>query len=88
MENEEQGERKQMPAIAGISNPRAQRDEDRLEPCPTGLSLGFALGFAEAGDAVARFPLTTFLEQFESFEALEDVAFTAESGGCAQAAML
>jgi len=50
--------------------------------------LGFAFGFAKAGDAVAFFPLTAFFENFEALKALEHVPFAAQSGGCAQAAML
>ena len=50
--------------------------------------LGFAFGLAEAGDAVARFPLAAFLEEFEALKAFEHVSFTAQSSGCAQAAML
>jgi len=49
---------------------------------------GFAFGFAKAGDAVARFPLAAFFEDFEALKALEHVPFAAQSGGCPQAAML
>ena len=50
--------------------------------------LRFAFGFAEAGDAVAGFPLAAFFEEFEALKAFEHIPFTAQSGGCAQAAML
>jgi hypothetical protein len=50
--------------------------------------LGLALGFTEAGDAVAFFPLTAFFEKFQAFKALQNIPFSAQSGGCAQAAML
>ncbi len=52
------------------------------------LDSGFAFGFAEAGDAVAGFPLAAFLEEFEALKAFEHVSFTANGGGGAQAAML
>lgn len=65
---------------AGLGH--VMRDASRL------TFLGFALGLAQAGDAVAFLPLTAFLEYFEAFEPLEDVAFTAQSRGRAQAAML
>lgn len=50
------------------------------------LLAGF--GLAEAGDAVAGFPLTAFLEDFDALKALHDVSFAAQSGRGAQAAML
>ena len=50
--------------------------------------LRFRLGLAEARNAVAFLPLTTFLQEFSAFKTLEYVAFAAQSGGRAQAAML
>jgi hypothetical protein len=50
--------------------------------------LGFAFGFAEASNAVAFFPLAAFFEELEAFKALQNIPFSAQSGGCAQAAML
>ena len=50
------------------------------------LRLGF--GLAETGDPVAVLALAAFLEEFGAFKTLENVAFTAEGGGGAQAAML
>ena len=50
--------------------------------------LRFRLGLAEARDPVAFLPLTTFLQEFSAFKTLEYVAFAAQSGGRAQAAML
>ena len=38
--------------------------------------LRFALGFAKAGDPVALFPLTAFLEEFEALKALQNVPFS------------
>jgi hypothetical protein len=52
------------------------------------LGSGFRLGFAQAGNAVALFPLTAFLEQFRAFETLENVPFTAQFGRRAQTPML
>ena len=45
-------------------------------------------GFAEAGDAVAVLPLAAFFEKLDALEALEDIAFAAQSGRRAQTAML
>jgi hypothetical protein len=56
---------------------------ERLAQCS---DVGF--GLAQSGNAVARFPLAAPLEHFQSFEALEDIPFAAQSGGGAQAAML
>jgi len=50
--------------------------------------LSFAFGLAQAGNAVAGFPLTAFLEQFQALKALEHVSFTAQGGGGAQTPML
>jgi hypothetical protein len=50
------------------------------------LHLGF--GFAEAGDAVAVFPLTAFFKKRNTLETFEDIAPAAESGRRAQTAML
>jgi len=41
--------------------------------------VGF--GFAEALDAVARFPLAAFLEQIDAFKTLQDVAFDNDTAG-------
>jgi hypothetical protein len=46
------------------------------------------LGFAQAGDSIAVFPLAAFFEDFDALEALEDVPFRAGCAGGAQAAML
>jgi hypothetical protein len=53
----------------------------RSEELWRSVRLGFAFGFAQAGDAVAVFPLTAFLKQLNAFEALEHIAFAAQ-GGC------
>jgi hypothetical protein len=50
--------------------------------------LGLAFGLAQPGNAVALFPLTAFLEQFQSLKALQYVSFAAQGGGGAQAPML
>ena len=50
--------------------------------------LGFGFGFAEAGDAVAVFPLIAFLEQFDAFEAFQNVALGAQSTGTLKTTML
>jgi hypothetical protein len=49
---------------------------------------GFALGLAQAGNPVARFPLAAFLEQFDALETLEHVTFTAQGGSRAETTML
>jgi len=49
---------------------------------------GVGLGFAEAGDAVAGFPLAAFLEDFDALIAFEHIAFAAQGGRGAEAAML
>ena len=50
--------------------------------------LRFGLRLAQTGDAVAVFPLAAFLEKFRALKALEDIAFAAQSGRRAEAAML
>jgi len=50
------------------------------------LHIGF--GFAEAGDAVAAFPLTALFKKRDTLETFEDIAFAAENGRRAQTAML
>src|ERR1700733_11328013 len=49
---------------------------------------GVRLGFAQAGDAVAGFPLAALLEERGALETLEDIALAAQSGRRAEAAML
>jgi nitrogenase molybdenum-iron protein alpha/beta subunit len=71
---------------------RNRRKPESAIPIPRvsnfGFSLSFALGFAKACDAVALFPLTAFLEKFEPLKTLQNISFSTQSGGCAQAAML
>jgi hypothetical protein len=52
------------------------------------LFLRFRLGFAQAGDAVALFPLAAFFEQFRALKTLEHIPFAAQSGSRAQTPML
>jgi hypothetical protein len=52
------------------------------------LPLGVRFGLAETRDPVAGFPLAAFLEDFDALKALHDVAFAAQSGRGAKAAML
>lgn len=52
------------------------------------FGLRFRFGLAQTGDAVAGFPLAAFLEEFGALKALEDIAFAAQSGRRAEAAML
>ena len=49
---------------------------------------GVRLGFAEASDAVAVFPLTPFLEDFDALKAFHDIALSTEGGSGAEAAVL
>jgi len=49
---------------------------------------GFRLGLAETRDAVAGFPLAAFLEEFGALKTLENIAFAAQGGRRAEAAML
>ncbi len=44
------------------------------------MELIFRAGLAETDDTVAIFPLAAFAEQINSFEALEDAAFTKGTG--------
>jgi hypothetical protein len=50
-------------------------------------SSHIGLGFAQAGDAVARLPLAAPLQYFHALETFEYVAFCAGRAGGAQAAM-
>jgi hypothetical protein len=52
------------------------------------IRLSIRLGLAEAGDPVAVLPLAALLKDGGAFKTLEDIAFSAEGGRCAQAAML
>jgi len=52
------------------------------------MESGVRFGFAEAGDAVAVFPLTTLFKKRNTLETFEDVALAAKSGRRAQTAML
>ena len=47
-------------------------------------SLDGGLGLAEAGDAVAGFPVTGLAEDFDALVALQDVALRPESVGSAE----
>jgi hypothetical protein len=49
---------------------------------------GFRFGFAQTGNGVAIFALAALLQKLGAFKALENIAFTAESGSGAQATML
>jgi hypothetical protein len=51
-------------------------------------SLYLGLGLAKARDAVALFPLSAFLEDFNALEAFHYVALAAQSGRCAETTML
>jgi hypothetical protein len=50
--------------------------------------LGFAFGLAQAGDAIAFFPLAAFLKQLDALEALEHIAFAAQRGRGAETPVL
>jgi hypothetical protein len=52
------------------------------------IGLGFRLGFAQAGNAIAFFPLTPFLEQLRPLKSFKNVPFAAQGGRRAQASML
>jgi hypothetical protein len=52
------------------------------------VGSGFRLGFTEAGDPVAVFPLAAFLKQFRALEPLEHIPFAAQLGRYAQTPML
>ena len=52
------------------------------------LRSGFRLRFAQAGDAVARFPIAAFFEQLNALVALENVAFGTQVGRGAEAGVL
>ena len=55
---------------------------------PICARLGFALGFTQAGDAIAVFPLAAFFEHLDAFKAFENVSFAAQSGSGPQTPML
>ena len=52
------------------------------------FELDFGLGFPQASDAVAHFPLAALFEDFNPFKAFHDVALRARSAGGAQAGVL
>jgi hypothetical protein len=45
-------------------------------------------GFAQTGDTVALFPLTSPLKHFEAFKTFEHIPFAAQGGRRAQTSML
>lgn len=49
---------------------------------------GFALGLAEAGDAIAFLPLTTLAEKFYTFKAFEHIALGAQGARATETTML
>jgi hypothetical protein len=49
---------------------------------------GVGLGLAEAGDAVAVFPLTPFFEDFDALKAFHDIALSTKGGSGAEATVL
>ena len=63
-------------------------DEFGLMARPAAGGLSFALGLAEAGDAIAFLPLTALLEQFDALKPLEHIAFPAQGGGGTKTTML
>jgi hypothetical protein len=65
-----------------------RKSEPRHLGCYDETILRFSLGFTKAGDAVAFFPLAAFLEQFDAFEAFQNVAFGAQSAGALKTTML
>lgn len=67
---------------------RAARGHSALCILHSALISGVGLRFAQAGDAVALFPLTALFEDFQALKALEDIAFSAQGGGRAKTAML
>ena len=50
--------------------------------------LRVRFGLAEAGDAVAGFPLAALFKDFDALEALHNVAFCASGAGGPETAML
>src|SRR5438045_1863076 len=60
------------------------------EPPPVGSynRLSVRFGFAEADNAVAFLPLTAAFEDFDAFEAFQNVAFGAQSAGALKTTML
>ena len=57
-------------------------------PLPSRFRLGFGFGFTQAGDAIAILPLIAFFEDFDAFEAFQNVAFGAQSAGALKTTML
>ena len=51
-------------------------------------TLGVRFGFAKADDAVALFPLAAAFEDFDAFEAFENVALGAKRAGAFETTML
>jgi hypothetical protein len=86
-----QTDHKRNPKFKGRNSKKTRiRNSNRLELRISNFefSLRLAFGFAKAGDSVAFLPLTAFFEKFQALEALKNIPFSAQSGGCAQAAML
>jgi len=60
----------------------------RLNISTAQLLLNVGFGFGQAEDFAALFPLSPFLEQFDSLEALQNVAFRDDGTGSFKTAML
>jgi hypothetical protein len=67
---------------------RSRFDDSTLVIRPSQFSLGFPPGFAQAGDAVAFFPLTTLFHYLDALKTLEHIALATQNGGRPQTAML
>jgi hypothetical protein len=71
-----------------VRNQNDARLHSALRIPDSAIELRFRFGLAQTRDAVAGFPLAAFLEKFGALEALQDIAFAAQSGRRAQTAML
>jgi hypothetical protein len=67
---------------------RSRFDNSTLAIRPSQFGSGFPPGLAQAGDAVAFFPLTTLFHNLDALKTLEHIALATQNGGRAQTAML
>ena len=72
----------------GIVSEANRQVRASLPRLPQRVNLRVGFGFAEADDPVAIFPLTTAFENFDAFEAFQNVAFGAQSAGALKTTML
>jgi hypothetical protein len=74
--------------ISGREIARRRADHSAFVIRYLSFASAFGFGLAQAGDAIAFFPLAAFFEQRDAFKAFQHVPLAAEDGRRAQTTML